>query len=402
MVPLNYSQNTFKLTFHANSYSNIAPTTYSYKLEGFSDEWSQWSNLNFANFEKIPEGKYTFLVKARSAYGIESEVLKIDLIVNPPWYRTIFAYVVYFIGLIFIIYFVVHLSTQRVKKQNQKLEETVQERTKEIAEQNHQLEQQKEEIVEKTKDILDSIHYAKRIQTTILPNKTRLSEMFNQHFVFYRPKDIVSGDFYWARELNDLMVFSAVDCTGHGVPGALVSIVGNNGLIRAVNEFKLTEPKDILDKLREIVVDAFQTDGNTDVKDGMDIALCTIDKKSGVLKFAGANNECLIIRNGEVIELKPDKQPIGQFIDAKPFNQHEFQLEDGDCVYMTTDGYVDQFGGERMKKFKSKPFKALLTSIYQLDMQLQYKEIQQSFDAWKGDLDQVDDVCVFAVRYKKA
>lgn len=398
---LAYSQNSFKFIFSTNSHSSIAPTNYSYKLEGFNDQWSQWSPLNFANFEKIPEGKYTLLVKAKSAYGIESEVLRYEITVFPPWYRTIYAYIFYFIALVFVVYFVSHLATQRVKIQNQKLEETVQERTKEIAEQNHQLEIQKEEIMAKTMDILDSIHYAKRIQTTILPNDSRLKELFNDYFVFYRPKDIVSGDFYWAKETEKTILFSAVDCTGHGVPGALVSIVGNNGLLRATNEFQLTEPSDILDKLREIVIAAFRAEGTSDVKDGMDIALCSIDKKTGLLKYAGANNDCIIIRNGEIIELKPDKQPIGQFIDAKPFTQKEFQLEEGDCVYMTTDGYVDQFGGDKMKKFKSKPFKALLSSIYHLEMDKQLEEIQSSFDNWKQDIEQVDDVCVFAVKYKK-
>lgn len=398
---LSYSQNSFKLIFHANSFSCLGPTTFSYKLEGFSDQWSQWSALNFANFEKIPEGTYTFKVKAKSAYGIESEILTYEIIVHPPWYRTVWAFVFYVILLILLIYLVVQLSTQRVKRQNIRLEEIVQERTKEIAEQNHQLEIQKEEITAKTVDILDSIHYAKRIQSTILPTTTRLNELFRQHFVFYRPKDIVSGDFYWAREVQGKVIFSAVDCTGHGVPGALVSIVGNNGLLRAINEFKLTEPNDILDKLREIVIDAFRAEGQADVKDGMDIALCSIDQKTGILKFSGANNECVIIRNGEIIELKPNKQPIGQFIDAKPFNNQEFQLEHNDCVYLYTDGYVDQFGGERLKKFKSRPFKVLLSTIYHLDMEEQYKEIQRTFDAWKHDVDQVDDVCVFAVKYIK-
>jgi serine phosphatase RsbU (regulator of sigma subunit) len=398
---LSYSQNSFKLIFHANSFSSLGPTTFSYKLEGFSDQWSQWSPLNFANFEKIPEGTYTFKVKAKSAYGIESEVLTYEIIVLPPWYRTIWAYILYVVLIIFLIYLVVQLSTQRVKRQNQRLEEIVQERTKEIAEQNHQLEFQKEEITAKTNDILDSIHYAKRIQSTILPTNTRLNELFKEHFVFYRPKDIVSGDFYWAREVQGKVIFSAVDCTGHGVPGALVSIVGNNGLLRAINEFKLTEPQEILDKLREIVINAFRAEGQSDVKDGMDIALCSIDQKTGTLKFSGANNECVIIRNGEIIELKPNKQPIGQFIDAKPFHQQEFQLEHGDCVYLYTDGYVDQFGGDRLKKFKSRPFKVLLSNIYQLDMEDQYKEIQQTFDLWKQDVDQVDDVCVFAVKYIK-
>ncbi|AEA45612.1 SpoIIE family protein phosphatase [Fluviicola taffensis] len=398
---LSYSQNSFKLFFHPNSFSCLGATNFSYKLEGFSDQWSQWSPLNFANFEKIPEGNYTFKVKAKSAYGIESEVLTYEIVVLPPWYRTVWAYVFYVILLIFLIYLVVQLSTQRVKSQNLKLEGIVQERTKEIAEQNHQLEIQKEEITAKTMDILDSIHYAKRIQSTILPTHTRLNELFKQHFVFYRPKDIVSGDFYWAREVQGKVIFSAVDCTGHGVPGALVSIVGNNGLLRAINEFKLTEPSEILDKLREIVINAFRAEGQADVKDGMDIALCSIDQKTGVLKFSGANNECVIIRNGEIIELKPNKQPIGQFIDAKPFHQQEYQLEHNDCVYLYTDGYVDQFGGDRLKKFKSRPFKVLLSTIYHLSMEEQYTEIQQNFDTWKHDVDQVDDVCVFAVKYIK-
>jgi serine phosphatase RsbU (regulator of sigma subunit) len=288
----------------------------------------------------------------------------------------------------------------RVRRQNIKLEETVQERTREIAQQNQLLEHQKAEITQKSNDILDSIHYAKRIQTTILPAESRLNELFDEHFVFYRPKDIVSGDFYWAREVQEKMIFSAIDCTGHGVPGALVSIVGNNGLLRAVNEFKLTEPSAILDKLREIVINAFRSEGTLDVKDGMDIALCSIDYKTGELKFAGANNECVIIRNGEIIELKPDKQPIGLFVDAKPFKQTSFQLEPGDCIYLYTDGYVDQFGGDKGKKYKSKPFKAMISKICHLPMSEQYQKVQLEFDTWKANVEQVDDVCVFAVKFK--
>lgn len=396
---LTYEENSFKFYFYANTYSSQGPTKFRYRLEGYSDNWSEWSELNFANFEKIPEGTYTLKVQAQNFYGQESDVLTYEITILPPWYRTVWAYLLYIVLLIVIVFIVVQLSTQRVKRQNIRLEEIVQQRTSEIAEQNHQLELQKAEIQHKTNDILDSIHYAKRIQTTILPAESRLKELFDEHFVFYRPKDIVSGDFYWAREVQDQLIFSAVDCTGHGVPGALVSIVGNNGLLRAVNEFKLVAPNEILDKLREIVIDAFRADGQFDVKDGMDIALCSVDPKTGILRFAGANNDCVIVRKGEIIELKPDKQPIGQFIDAKPFTMKEFQLEPGDCIYMSTDGYVDQFGGERMKKFKSKPFKALLAEIATLPMNEQYNRIQQTFDDWKGELEQVDDVCVFAVKY---
>ncbi len=399
LAPISYKDNSFKFHFYANTFSSQGPTLFRYQLVGYSDNWSEWSELNFANFEKIPEGTYQLKVQAKNFFGQESDILTYEITILPPWYRTIWAYILYIVVLIIIIFIVVQLSTQRVKRQNQRLEEIVQERTSEIAEQNHQLELQKAEIQHKTNDILDSIHYAKRIQTTILPAQSRLTELFDDHFVFYRPKDIVSGDFYWAREVQDQLIFSAVDCTGHGVPGALVSIVGNNGLLRAVNEFKLVAPNEILDKLREIVIDAFRADGQFDVKDGMDIALCSIDPKTGVLKYAGANNDCVIVRKGELIELKPDKQPIGQFIDAKPFTVKEFQLEPGDCIYMSTDGYVDQFGGERMKKFKSKPFKAMLAQIATLPMIEQYERIQQTFDDWKGELEQVDDVCVFGVKF---
>jgi len=270
---------------------------------------------------------------------------------------------------------------------------------KEIAEQNHQLERQKEEITLKTMDILDSIHYAKRIQNTILPTESRLHEMFDEYFVFYRPKDIVSGDFYWAREVQGQYIFASVDCTGDGVPGALVSIVGNNGLLRAVNEFRLTAPNDILDKLREIVISSFRADENMDVKDGMDIALCSIDKSASKLYYSGANNECVIIRNGEIIELKPDKQPIGQFVHAQPFTLQSFDLIPGDCIYLYTDGYVDQFGGDKMKKFKSKPFRNMLSEIADKSMKDQYQIIQSTFDSGKSELDQVDDVCVFGVKF---
>jgi len=398
---LNYGQNSFRVTFHANSYSGKEHMEYRYKLEGFNDEWSDWSDQYYKDFQKIGEGTYVLKLQARNGFGIESEVLNYEITILPPWYRTIWAYILYLIALIVLVFVIVQLSTQRVKRQNQRLEATVQERTSEIAEQNKQLEQQKTEIIQKTTDILDSIQYAKRIQTTILPAASRLNELFHEHFVFYRPKDIVSGDFYWARELQGVTVFAAVDCTGHGVPGSLVSIVGNNGLLRAVNEFKLTEPREVLDKLREIVVGAFRSEGQSDVKDGMDIALCAIDFETGVLKYAGANNECVIIRKGELIELKPDKQPIGQFIDAKPFSQKEFQLEDDDCIYLYTDGYVDQFGGDKAKKFKSRPFKSMLLELSALPMITQFNAVQEAFDSWKGELDQVDDVCVFGIRYKK-
>lgn len=394
---IDYAKNTVKFVFHANSFIGLKEMKYRYRLDGYVETWSDWSELNFADFKKIPEGTYTLKVQAKNIYGFESETLSYTFTILPPWYRTWWAYAIYFVSFVFLIYLTIRLSIQRVKNQNIKLEHIVEERTSEIADQNKQLELQKEEIQQKTQDIVDSIIYAKRIQETILPNE-RLERMFKDYFVFYRPKDIVSGDFYWARQKGDLAIFSAIDCTGHGVPGALVSIVGNASLLRCVNEHSLTEPSEILNKHRDIVVKSFVSKAHTDVKDGMDMSLCVLDNKSLVMKYSGANNECVIIRNGELIELKPDKQPIGQFSHATPFSQQEIQLQVGDCVYQFTDGYVDQFGGDKGKKLKSKPFKEMLLSISHLEMKEQRTRVESFFDEWKGELDQIDDVCVFGVK----
>jgi serine phosphatase RsbU (regulator of sigma subunit) len=394
---IDYKDNSIRFEFRANTFMGFEKLKYRYNLENYIDNWSDWSELNFADFKKLDEGTYHLKIQAKNIYGFESQITSYTFTILPPWYRTWWAYTLYFLGFIICIYFVIKLSIQRIKNQNIKLEGIVEERTSEIAEQNKQLEYQKEEIEKKTQDIVDSIIYAKRIQETILPDE-RLDKMFEDFGVFYRPKDIVSGDFYWARQKGDLSIFSAIDCTGHGVPGALVSIVGNASLLRCVNEHKLTEPAEILDKHREIVVKSFVTKTQKDVKDGMDMSLCVLDKSTLKLKYAGANNECIIIRNKEIIELKPDKQPIGQFAYAFPFNQKEIQLQKGDSIYQYTDGYVDQFGGEKGKKLKSRPFKEFLIGISDLTMKEQLVKIEIFFDEWMRDYDQVDDVCVFGVK----
>lgn len=281
---------------------------------------------------------------------------------------------------------------------------------------------QKEIIEEKNKDITDSIQYAQRIQNVILPPMEDLSQNFYNSFVYFKPRDIVSGDFYWIEEVDNKLYFAVVDCTGHGVPGALVSVVGANGLNRCLLEFGLRSPAKILDKLSEIVRETFdKTDG--DVKDGMDMALCCLDLSNMKLKYAGAHNPLWIIRknlgveltekynvlNTEkeygLIEIKADKQPIGYAYDPKPFNENEIQLYTGDILYLFSDGFSDQFGGldqnvirKGGKKFKSLNFKKLLLSIAEKPLDEQNQIIEETFETWKGSLEQVDDVCVIGVR----
>ena len=251
------------------------------------------------------------------------------------------------------------------------------------------------ELEEKNREIMDSITYAKRIQSAILPPNKIVKEYLQQSFILYKPKDIVAGDFYWLEQVNSKILFAAADCTGHGVPGAMVSVICNNGLNRSVREYGLTDPGQILDKTRAIVIQEFEK-SEEEVKDGMDIALCSIDGKK--LKYAGAHNPLWVIRGGEIIETKADKQPIGQFDNPKPYTTHTFNLETGDSLYIFSDGYVDQFGGEKGKKFKSKAFKTLLLSIQDKSMEDQKQIIDETFENWKGSLEQIDDVCVIGVR----
>ncbi|MBQ19240.1 MAG: hypothetical protein CMD31_00650, partial [Flavobacteriales bacterium] len=227
-------------------------------------------------------------------------------------------------------------------------------------------------LEEKNKEITDSITYAKRIQNAILPSDTTVKEYLPNNFVLYLPKDIIAGDFYWLERKDDNILFAAADCTGHGVPGAMVSVVCNNALNRTVREYGLTNPAEILNKTREIVVQEFEK-SDEDVKDGMDISLCCLDLSGSyaILQWAGANNPLWIIRKHELIEVKPNKQPIGKTDNPLSFTTHEIQLQKGDTIYVFTDGFADQFGGPKGKKFMYKPFKELLLSIQNKTMEEQ-------------------------------
>lgn len=281
---------------------------------------------------------------------------------------------------------------QKLKHINENLEDLVFERTRQVV-------LQKDIIEEKNKDIMDSIHYAKRIQDSLLPAKSYAEEHAKDHFVLFKPKDVVSGDFYWINKKENKLFFSAIDCTGHGVPGAFVSIVAHAGLQRALVLFSLRTPAEILDKLNENVTEMFSRDNtSTEIKDGMDITLCALDRDAMKLEFAGANNPMYLMRHGILTEIKGDKQPIGQYFSRKNFTNQTIDVKKGDVIYLFTDGYADQFGGPKGKKFKYKQFEEILTSNYKLPMSEQAKILDSKFSDWKGSLEQVDDVTVMGVR----
>lgn len=254
-----------------------------------------------------------------------------------------------------------------------------------------------EEIEEKNSNINASINYAQRIQNAILPTEKMLSENLKNHFILFKPKDVVSGDFYWNEKANGFTFIAVADCTGHGVPGAIVSVICHNALNRCIKEFKLTSPGEILDKARDLVIQQFEK-SDQDVKDGMDISICSINNKTNKLTFAGANNPLWLIRKGKLMVTKGDKQPIGKHQKSTPFTTHSIETESNDIIYLFSDGYVDQFGGVKGKKFMYSPFKKLLLSIYEQPMQEQKQIILERLESWKKDLEQVDDVCVLGMK----
>ena len=271
-----------------------------------------------------------------------------------------------------------------------------------VREQKAKVDEAYDELEEKNKEILDSITYAKRIQSAILPPSKLVKSYLNNSFILYKPKDIVAGDFYWMEPTKDAVLFAAADCTGHGVPGAMVSVICNNGLNRSVREHGLKEPGEILDKTREIVISEFEK-SEEEVKDGMDIALCSLSAKSEstqILKYAGANNPLWVIRNGsdKIEEIKADKQPIGQYAKPLPYTTHEVQLNTGDSFYIFSDGFADQFGGDKGKKFKAANFKKLILSIQKEPIEHQKTLIDEAFENWMGELEQLDDVCIIGVK----
>lgn len=258
-----------------------------------------------------------------------------------------------------------------------------------INDQNKKLEVQREEI-------LSSITYAKRIQQAILPSDSKMKHHLPDSFVLYKPKDIVAGDFYWLEKVDDWVLVAVADCTGHGVPGAMLSVICNNAMNRAVREFRITNPAEILDKTQQLVLEAFEQD--TEMKDGMDIALLAINTTTRQVGYAGAHNPCYYITGNGLDELAPNKQPIGQFANRKPYTCHTRNAEVGECFYLFSDGYADQFGGAKGKKFKYKPFRQLLQDNYQRPMAEQKQHLEQTFAQWKGNQDQVDDICIIGLR----
>jgi serine phosphatase RsbU (regulator of sigma subunit) len=258
---------------------------------------------------------------------------------------------------------------------------------------------QRDVIAEHEASITDSIKYAYKIQNALFPNQCDFEQVSKDYFIFYKPRDIVSGDFYWIGRADKRMVVVAADCTGHGVPGAMMSMLGVAFLNEIVERDGIAEPGKILDNLRKKIIHALKQHGaEMEQKDGMDIAAIAIDLKTKNLEFAGANNPLYLLRNDELLETKGDKMPVAIHQHMEPFTNHILELHEGDMMYIFSDGYPSQFGGPEGKKLMNKNFRAIILEMKDLPMNEQRDRIEQQFVSWQGNYEQVDDVLVIGLK----
>lgn len=440
---LPYCDNTVKIQFSALFFEKSEELEYSYILEGLGQEtWSAWERENKIIFNNLREGSYKFRVKARNIYGQESIEAVYDFDILPPWQRTKLAYTGYVSLLVFFIWAVVKLNGLRLKKHNEMLTKLVRERTHEIHSKNEELRTQQEEIlsqsenlkqaneeilavndslheqkeeVQQTNNVLnqqkmelqkaynhitDSVRYAERIQRAILGEAESIVNGFKDGFIFFKPRDIVSGDFYWYSEVDGKKIVIAADCTGHGVPGAFMTVMGNSMLHQIVNEQKTTCPSAILTELDKRITSTTNTK-NTErtIHDGMDVAIAVFDDAAGKVYFSGAKNPMIAVQNGELTVLKGSKFPIGstQFKVEKQFDVQTLDVNKGDRFYLFSDGFQDQFGGLEDTKYLKKRFRGLIASHSFLPMNEQKEKLDSEFRHWKGQKSQTDDILVIGL-----
>ncbi len=409
---LPYAKNN--ITFKYVGISLIAPekVMYKYKLEGLDENWTPEVSKTEVTYPSLPPGTYTFMVVSMNNDGLwNKEPVSFVFEIRPPWYKTTWFYFIVVLSLITGIVSYNYFKTKKLKADKQKLELIVNERTGELRAEKEKVElinkeviQQKAEIEHKNQEITDSIKYAKNIQEALLPDLEETENAFNECFIIYLPKDIVSGDFFWFSKKPDKYFIAAADCTGHGVPGAFMSIVGNNLLNEIINVKGIHNPGDILLELHRGVKKALhQDESENSRRDGMDIALCAIDKQMNRLDYSGANRPLWIFRKEKAYELeiiKPNKFPIGglELDPARKYENNNIPLHKGDVLYIFSDGFADQFGGPKGKKFMLANMQKLLKDYIHLPMPNQKEKITEAFKLWKNDLEQVDDVLVIGIR----
>ncbi len=390
-ITMKYDEYIFNIYFTMPEYTYLYQNTFKCKMEGLSKGWQDIGTQNYFTLNKIPPGKYKLQVKGFNSDNVESsQIAELVIIISSSWWVGYWAIGLYVVTGILIVVWIFFAYNRKVRMENRKLLEK-----QKISD---KIKQQKEELSIKNKNISDSIRYAKRIIDAMMPSEKTIKTILPESFIFFKPKDIVSGDFYWADSKNGIIYVAVVDCTGHGVPGAFMSIVGLN-LLRDILSLGFHEPAKILDLMDKNVKEIFISKEKYSVKDGMDMAICAINREQKILQFAGAKNPLFLIRDNSIIKYKGDRFPVGPENDEhEKFKNNVIPLEDDDIIYLFSDGYADQFGGPMNKKFKYRRFRSVLLDIYQNDMEAQKNELKEIMAKWKKDEEQVDDILIMGIK----
>jgi ligand-binding sensor domain-containing protein/serine phosphatase RsbU (regulator of sigma subunit) len=403
VVELSYSDYEIVIEFAALDYTNSKANQYAYKMEGLSNDWIDVNYRNFVTFSKLPPDKYTFSVRGSNNDKVWNTTgASITIIILPPFWRTWWFYTLCVILTLSVVIVLIKLREKSLLKEKRILEKKVQERTEKIVYQHEEIEKQKNELVKKNIKITDSIDYAKKIQDAFLPNPDLLKQLFPESFVLFIPKDIVSGDFYWLQTKSDNIFFAIGDCTGHGVPGAFMSLISINLLNEIIEKKTNLVPSEILEALRLRIIDTLTpSKGEEKRQNGLDIALCAYNSAKHELSYAGAKNPLYLFRNNAFTEIKADRHTVGRFYNQEniPFTNHSFPVEKGDVIYLFSDGFADQKGGTLNKKYYYQPFKELFQRIQGLDMAEQKKQLEQEIVSWRGNNEQIDDILIMGIRF---
>jgi ligand-binding sensor domain-containing protein/serine phosphatase RsbU (regulator of sigma subunit) len=387
-ILLPYDSYKMRIDFIGISFKANSNTLYQYKLEGFDADWSDKTKTPFVQYGKLSDGEYTFLLKAFNNDGIgNSTPLTIKIVIEKPFWKKWWFIILCLAVLFYAIYFYIKIREGNHRRFQAQLQKALNEKTREVI-------AQKEEIEKKNKDITDSIRYAKRIQDALLPEVKKLTVHFPESFIFFQPRDIVSGDFYWYDKYADKMIVACADATGHGVPGAFMSMIGSTLLKDITSRKGITSPAFALAALdEEIKMLLKQNDGEPDhTQDSVDLVICEIDMKTNLVRICSTKRSVFIVHKNELRLIKKENT------DNQQYETVDLQLDKGDIIYMFTDGYPDQFGGEKGKKIKTSNMKIMLEQIRTLPFDKQEMIVDRYFNRWKEGYDQVDDVLFIAIR----
>ena len=381
---------------------NPRSVSYQYQLQGLDKGWSEFFDQDYVLFNSLHDGRYRFLVRAMSSEGVINEKpVAIDILIRRPLWKHWFFFIPAIAVFLLAIYWIIKQRERLLLKEKEVLENAVKERTEEVVLQKDQIEQQKDKIEEINKNMKDSIKYARRIQNAVFPPVRLLDELFPDNFLFFQPQQTVSGDFFWVTQYQGKRIVTVSDCTGHGVPGAFMSMLGLTLLNELVHTTGITEACEILNHLKNDIMKALRQDESEVIAgDGMDMTLCVYDPATSVLQYSGAFNPLVIFSNGEMQVINADPMPVGLgAIREVKFNQHDIKMNKGDVIYLFSDGYTDQFGGEKSKKFSRRRFLNMLQEIHTLPMEDQKQRLTDTLRDWMKEEQQIDDITVMGIRF---